>query len=44
MTTSAGFVAAGGPIAWVPLASVCVGTMLAASSANTFNQVRRPHA
>lgn len=39
MTTSAGFLAAGGPVAWVPLASVCVGTMLAASSANTWNQL-----
>ena len=39
MTTSAGYLAAGGPIAWVPFASVCVGTMLAAGSANTWNQL-----
>jgi heme O synthase-like polyprenyltransferase len=40
LTTSAGFLAAGGPVAWGPLAAVSVGTMLAAGSANTFNQVR----
>lgn len=40
MTTSAGFLAAGGPVAWGPFAAVSLGTMLAAGSANTFNQVR----
>lgn len=39
LTTSAGFLAAGGPVAWVPLTAVSVGTMLAACSANTFNQL-----
>jgi hypothetical protein len=39
MTSSAGYLAAGGPIEWATLSSLCVGTMLAAGSANTFNQV-----
>lgn len=39
MTTSAGYLAAGPPLAWAPFTAVCVGTMLAACSANTFNQI-----
>lgn len=39
ITTSAGYLAAGGPVEVLPLASACVGTMLASCSANTFNQV-----
>lgn len=38
-TTSAGYLAAGGPVDAVSLCCACVGTMLASSSANTFNQV-----
>lgn len=38
-TTSAGYLAAGGPVDAVALSSACVGTMLASSSANTLNQV-----
>lgn len=38
-TTSAGYLAAGGPVDPVSLSCACVGTMLASSSANTFNQV-----
>ncbi|CAB1096120.1 unnamed protein product [Ectocarpus sp. CCAP 1310/34] len=38
-TTSAGYLAAGGPVDALALTSACVGTMLASSSANTFNQV-----
>ena len=38
-TTSAGYLAAGGPVDVVTLSCACVGTMLASSSANTFNQV-----
>lgn len=39
MTTGAGFLMAGGPISWSALSAACIGTSLAASSANTFNQV-----
>lgn len=39
VTTSAGYMASGGPVEWLSLSSACVGTMLASSSANTFNQV-----
>ncbi|TFJ86115.1 hypothetical protein NSK_002935 [Nannochloropsis salina CCMP1776] len=39
LTTSSGFLAAGGPVAWLPFTAVSVGTMLAACSANTFNQL-----
>lgn len=39
MTTGAGFLMAGGPVSWTSLTAACVGTSLAASSANTFNQV-----
>lgn len=38
-TTSAGYLAAGGPVDAVSLCCACLGTMLASSSANTFNQV-----
>lgn len=38
-TTSAGYLAAGGPVDAVALSCACLGTMLASSSANTFNQV-----
>lgn len=38
-TTSAGYLAAGGPVDAVSLSCACLGTMLASSSANTFNQV-----
>lgn len=38
-TTSAGYLMAGGPISGTTLAATCVGTTLAACSANTFNQV-----
>lgn len=38
-TTSAGYLAAGGPVDAVVLSCACLGTMLASSSANTFNQV-----
>lgn len=39
MTTASGFLVAGGPINWMALTSVTLGTSLAAASANTFNQV-----
>lgn len=39
MTTSAGFFMAGAPVGWGTLAATCVGTTLAACSANTFNQL-----
>ncbi|CAM9159944.1 unnamed protein product, partial [Discosporangium mesarthrocarpum] len=39
MTTSAGYLAAGGPVDVASLSAACLGTMLASSSANTFNQV-----
>lgn len=39
VTTSAGYLATGGPVDLVPLTSACVGTMLASCSANTFNHV-----
>jgi heme o synthase len=39
MTTSAGFFMAGAPVGWTALAATCVGTTMAACSANTFNQV-----
>nr|CCA21627.1 protoheme IX farnesyltransferase putative [Albugo laibachii Nc14] len=39
MSSSAGFLMAGGPVSWVSFASLSVGTGLAAISANTFNQV-----
>ncbi|KAI9920616.1 hypothetical protein PsorP6_000243 [Peronosclerospora sorghi] len=38
MTTSAGFLMAGGPISWTSFAAATVGTSLAAISASTFNQ------
>mmetsp|Transcript_50834 Transcript_50834/g.75339 ORF Transcript_50834/g.75339 Transcript_50834/m.75339 type:complete len:501 (+) Transcript_50834:75-1577(+) len=38
-TTSAGFLAAGGPISWPTLLCCCTGTALCSSSASTFNQV-----
>lgn len=38
-TTSAGYLAAGGPVDALALGAACVGTMLASSSANCFNQV-----
>ena len=38
-TTSAGYLAAGGPVDAASLSCACLGTMLASSSANTFNQV-----
>lgn len=38
-TTSAGYLAAGGPVDALTLSWACLGTMLASSSANTFNQV-----
>lgn len=38
-TTSAGYLAAGGPVDAVSLGAACLGTMLASSSANCFNQV-----
>lgn len=38
-TTSAGYLAAGGPVDAVCLGAACLGTMLASSSANCFNQV-----
>lgn len=38
-TTSAGYLGAGGPIDAISLSCACLGTMLASSSANTFNQV-----
>eukprot|EP00611_Tribonema_gayanum_P016588 TRINITY_DN2896_c0_g1_i1.p1 TRINITY_DN2896_c0_g1~~TRINITY_DN2896_c0_g1_i1.p1 ORF type:complete len:442 (-),score=89.16 TRINITY_DN2896_c0_g1_i1:639-1964(-) len=38
-TTSAGYLAAGGPFEAIPFASACLGTMLASCSAGTFNQI-----
>lgn len=38
-TTSAGFLAAGGPISFPTLAACTIGTALCSSSASTFNQV-----
>jgi heme o synthase len=38
-TTSAGYLAAGGPIEAVPFSAACIGTMLAACSASSFNQI-----
>lgn len=38
-TTSAGFLAAGGPISWTTLTACSLGTAFCASSASTFNQV-----
>ena len=39
MTTSAGFLMAGtSSIMWTPFVATCVGTSIAAASANTFNQ------
>lgn len=38
-TTSAGFLAAGGPISYSTLVACCIGTSLCSSSASTFNQV-----
>lgn len=38
-TTSAGYLAAGGPVEVVSLSSACVGTMLSSCAANTFNHV-----
>jgi len=40
-TTSAGYLAAGGPIDAASLGAACLGTMLASSSANCFNQVNQ---
>lgn len=38
-TTSAGFLAAGGPISYSTLAACTIGTALCSSSASTFNQI-----
>ncbi|CAM9768393.1 unnamed protein product [Chrysoparadoxa australica] len=38
-TTSAGYLAAGGPVEVLPMSAACIGTALAAASASTFNQV-----
>jgi len=39
MTSSAGYLAAGGPVEVIPFTSVCMGTLLAACSAGSFNQI-----